>query len=387
MNTIIYEYQSLDKETHKNLIQHIYNTPSLQSYFKSDFKDIKAKQYCGIINHNGKDFYILPKIADNDDKDTNLKIFTYMLMYANNINIKNENIATSLNHKSNNILEIFIQMFAKNLFKELQKGIYKEYITQEDNLPVLRGKYLINENLKYNHTKSKIYCEFDEFSVDNKLNQFFLYAIKTLMTYTKNKKLLKMCELVFDNVSFKKFDTEKINLDIHFNRLNSRFKDSFEFALLLLKKSISMFDDGKKSFAFLFDMNELFEKFIGQMIKNNYDNVIIPNKNEKFGELYLRPDIIKDDMIIDCKYKCITDDKIASRDDRYQMYIYANNYDAMTHTMLLYPKHIDNIEKTIILGDNHKKVELKMRSIDLDFDGGYAEYIYEIKNRMGKINE
>ncbi len=68
------------------------------------------------------------------------------------------------------------------------------------------------------------------------------------------------------------------------------------------------------------------------------------------------------------------------------MYIYANNYDDMTHTMLLYPKHIDNIEKTIVLGDNHKKVELKMRSIDLDFDGGYDEYIDEIKNRLEKIN-
>jgi len=203
------------------------------------------------------------------------------------------------------------------------------------------------------------------------------------MTYTKDKKLLKMCELVFDDVSFSKFDID--NLDIHFNRLNGRFKDSFEFALLLLKKSIPMFDDGKKSFAFLFDMNELFEKFIGQMIKNNYDNVIIPNKNKKFGELYLRPDIIKDNMIIDCKYKCITDDKIASREDRYQMYIYANNYDNMTHTMLLYPKHIDNIEKTIVLGDNHKKVELKMRSIDLYFNGGYEEYIEHMKKRLGDI--
>lgn len=380
MNNIIYEYQLVNNPT---LEQHIKDTPSLQAYFKVDFEGLKARQYCGIINHKGKDFYILPKIANNDDSQTNLNIFTYMLMYASNINVKNEDLASAQNHKSNNIIEVFIQMFAKNLFLQLQKGIYKEYITEQDNLTVLRGKYLINENLKYNFVSSKIYCEFDEFSEDNELNQFFLYAIKTLMNYTKDKKLLKMCELVFDEVSFKQFDINK--LDIHFNRLSSRFKDSFEFALLLLKKSIPMFNDGKNSFAFLFDMNELFEKFIGQMIKNNYDNVTIPNKNEKFGELYLRPDIIKDDMIIDCKYKCITDNKIASRDDRYQMYIYANNYDNMTHTMLLYPKHIDDIEKTIILGDNHKKVELKMRSIDLNFDGGYEEYINEIKNRLEKI--
>ncbi len=122
------------------------------------------------------------------------------------------------------------------------------------------------------------------------------------------------------------------------------------------------------------------------MIKENYDNVTIPKKSQKFGELYLKPDIIKGNMIIDCKYKCMSDEKIASREDRYQMYVYANNYGNINSTMLLYPKHLDEINKNIVLGDNDKKVELKMRTIDLDFSGEYCEYIEEIKNRMGNIN-
>ena len=382
MNNIIYEYQTLDKEHHKNLITHIQSTPSLRQYFKEDWGDVKAKQYCGIINYNGKDFYILPKIANNDDKDTNLNIFTYMLMYSNNINVKNENIANSLNHTSNNILEIFIQMFAKNLFKELQKGIYKEYITEQDNLTVLRGKYLINENLKHNFTKSKIYCEFDEFSEDNKLNQFFLYAIKTLMNFTKNKKILKMCELVFDDVEFNKFDINK--LDIHFNRLNTRFRDSFEFALLLLKKSIPMFDDGKKSFAFLFDMNELFEKFIGKIYESIDSSTILQNERN-FGNLKLIPDVVCEDMIIDIKYKLVEDKKKLSRDDKYQMFVYGTNF-GIKDTMLLYPEHNNKkVIEDLKLGKDDKIVELKMRSIDLDFDGGYDKYICEIKNRMERI--
>ena len=52
--------------------------------------------------------------------------------------------------------------------------MYKKYITEQDNLNVLKGKYLINENIKYNFTKNKIYCEYDEFSENNSLNQFFL---------------------------------------------------------------------------------------------------------------------------------------------------------------------------------------------------------------------
>jgi len=302
-------------------------------------------------------------------------------MYANNIKVKNENIATSLNHTSNNILEIFIQMFAKNLFKELQKGIYKEYITEQDNLTVLRGKYLINENLKHNFTKSKIYCEFDEFSEDNKLNQFFLYAIKTLMNFTKNKKLLKMCELVFDDVEFKKFDINK--LDIHFNRLNTRFKDSFEFALLLLKKSIPMFEDGKKSFAFLFDMNDLFEDFIGNIYKSIDSSTILQNERN-FGNLKLIPDVVCEDLIIDIKYKLVEDKSKLDRNDKYQMFVYGTNF-GIKNTMLLYPEHNNKkVNEDLKLGKNDKMVELKMRSIDLDFNGGYDEYICEIKNRIGE---
>jgi len=159
---------------------------------------------------------------------------------------------------------------------------------------------------------------------------------------------------------------------------------------MLLKKFVPLFERDKKSFAFLFDMNELFEKFIGKMIKESYDDVEIPKENKKFGKLYLRPDIILNSkkLIIDCKYKIKDDDKIASREDRYQMYVYANNYDNIDKTMLLYPKRFDqgkNLEKELILGKNNKKVELLMRSIDLNFDGNNKEFIEKIKERIGSL--
>ena len=306
-----------------------------------------------------------------------------MLMYVYDIKLLNEQTASSEN-KPHEILEVFIQMFVQKLFKEFQKGIYKEYITEQDNLTTLRGKYLINENLKYNFTKNKIYCEYDEFSQNNELNQFFLYAIKTLIRFAKNKKLLKQCELILDEVDAKSFDINKIN--IHFNRLNSRYKDSYEFAILLLNKFIPIFENGKKSFAFLFDMNVLFEKFVGKIYKEIDTTTELQNERI-FGSLKLRPDIIikSKNLIIDCKYKVIENDKIASREDRYQMYVYANNYDDIKSTMLLYPKHLDEIDKIIVLGENYKSVELKMRSIDLDFYGGYENYICEIKNRLGRL--
>ncbi|WP_324173029.1 McrC family protein [Sulfurimonas sp.] len=378
LENIIYEYEEIPRDLNK----YIQVNESLHQYFRQDWQKVKATQYCGILNHGDKDYYILPKIANHDSKK-NLNIFIYMLMYVYDVKLLNEQTASSEN-EPHEILEVFIQMFIQNLFKEFQKGIYKEYITEQDNLTTLRGKYLINENLKYNFTKNKIYCEYDEFSQNNELNQFFLYAIKTLIKFAKNKKLLKQCELILDEVDAKSFDINKIN--IHFNRLNSRYKDSFEFAILLLNKFVPTFENGKKSFAFLFDMNVLFEKFIGRIYKEIDATTELQNERN-FGSLKLRPDIIikSKNLIIDCKYKVIKNDKIASREDRYQMYVYANNFENIDATMLLYPKHLDEIDKTIVLGENDNKVELQMKSVDLDFYGGYYEYIEEIRNRLEKI--
>ncbi len=276
-------------------------------------------------------------------------------------------------------------MFASNLLRELKKGLYKEYITMQDNLPVLKGKYLINENLKYNFTKNKIYCEYDEFSPNNSLNQFFLYAIKYLQKFVKDKKLLKQCELIFDEVEYKSVDINKLDR-IHFNRLNQRFKTSFEIAILLLKQSIPLFNQDEKSFAFLFDMNILFEKFIARMVKDLDNDAKIQN-SDKFEDLILKPDIILKNQIIDTKYKKIKSIEDIKQSDKLQAFAYGINY-GVNNVMLLYPKHLDEIKYDLILGKDDKKVELKIRSIDLNFMGNdYKVYIDEIRKKVEILNE
>ena len=378
MQNTIYEYESISNEELKN---HIINTTELHKYFTLDWKDLKTKQYCGILNFNDQDFYILPKIANHND-EKNLNIFIYMLMYAYDVKLSNEQIASCANEE-HTILEVFVQMFANGLLQELKKGMYKKYITEQDNLNVLKGKYLINENIKYNFTKNKIYCEYDEFSENNSLNQFFLYAVKYLQKFVKDKKLLKQCELVFDEVEYKSVDINRVET-INFNRLNVRFKTSFEIALLLLRQSIPLFHKDKKSFAFLFDMNVLFEKFMARIVKSlDYDAKI--QNQDNFGALTLKPDIILKNQIIDTKYKRIKSIEDIKQSDKLQAFAYGINY-GVKNVMLLYPKDEKDVIYDLVLGKDNNKVELKIRTIDLNYDkDSFNEYIYEIRNRIGEI--
>ncbi len=373
----LFEYDDVTNET---LLNHIKHNPKLRQFFSSNWGKISTKQYCGLICVEGEDFFILPKISKNDTtKD--YTVFIYMLMVAYDLKLTNEDIASAQN-REHRILEIFIELFAKRLFEELKFGVLRKYITLENNLNTLRGKYLINENIRHNFTHEKIYCQYDEFSPDNELNRFFLYAIRLFMRYSHSKKYLKICESLLDEVGYQTFDPNRIN--IRFDRLDQRFQVPFEMAIMILKKLIPIFEQEKQSFAFLFDMNELFEKFVAKLLP---DAEI--QKKAKFGDLSLKPDIRTENLIIDTKYKIYKNKKDLSRVDKYQMFVYGQNFN-LKNTMLLYPKHLnqDIQNNPFNLGDGEECINLYIRSLNLGFDRKdceFEEYIKMMRERMEEV--
>lgn len=370
---IIYENEYLPEE----LNSFILNNKNLKQYFTRSFDGIKSNGYCGFLVVNEQEYFIAPKISGKESQ--NLDIFLHMLMYAYDIKISNVDIATqsSIKHK---IFEIFIRYFADTLFEEVKKGVFKKYITLQENLKVLRGKYLIDENLKYNFKHQNVYCEFDEFSMDNELNRFFLFALKTFMKFSSYDKLRK-CEAILDEVEFLRVDFERLR--VHFDRMSNRYQKSYQLAMMILHRLIPLTSKNTQSFAFLFDMSEVFEKFIGNIYKSI--NPTTKLQGEKvFGNLSLKPDIVTDDMIIDTKYKIVKNREDLATADKYQMFTYGTNF-GIKETMLLYPKHIYDVMEDLELGTDEKIIGLKMRSVDLSFDGGYEEYVEELKNRVGGI--
>ncbi len=360
-----YEYETITDET---LINAVKENPKLQNYFTSGFNDIKATQYCGILHVKGEDYYILPKIAKNETR--NLDTFIYMLAHAYDINLKNETMAGSANTQFN-LLETLIKIFTRELLHQLQVGLYREYVTFSENLTTLRGKYLIDENLKHNMTHHKIYCEFDEFSMDNPLNRFFLFALKALMPFTCNKKELRLIEAIYDETQYQSIDIHRIET-MNFNRMNARYEKSFDMAMLLLRRLTPLFSHDKQSFAFLFDMNELFEKFIGKIFEQIEPKTQL-QVERNFGNLKLKPDIVLPEMIVDTKYKIINSREDISAADKYQMFAYGKNF-KVKNTMLLYPKHLLHVSDDLMLG-REEGVGLLLRSVDLDCDGGYEEFL------------
>ena len=249
------ENQNIPKE----LEEHIKENKNLHAYFEIRFDGIRPKNYCGFLSIENESYFIIPKITNENNQ--NLNTFIYMLMYAYDINLKNEDLMNADNQE-HKIFELFIKLFSDALLDEFKRGVFKQYITMQENLKVLRGKYIIEKNFN-NFYHQNIYCEFDEFSMDNELNRFFLYAIRIFKKFSSYSNLHR-CEVVLDEVEYFNVDFKRLN--IHFDRMNSRYKKSYEVALMILQKLVPMTDNSTdKSFAFLFNMAEVFEKFVGRM--------------------------------------------------------------------------------------------------------------------------
>ncbi|EJF07697.1 McrBC 5-methylcytosine restriction system component [Thiovulum sp. ES] len=363
---VFYEHNYISNDS---LVSSIRKDVSLQRYFTSDFGGIKTSSFCGSLKVGNSDILILPKISKS--RDVNFKIFTYMILYSHDI--KNRDIDSSTYHE--NLLEVFIDIFSKSLLEIINRnGLYKEYVSVQNENSFLKGKLILKDYILKRNVSSKILCEYDEFSANHKLNQFFTYTVRELKKFSKNKLSLIKLEKIFSEV-------EPIyNEKIEFNHLNIRFKENFNLAKFLLKHLTNKKIRNSENFSFMFDMDLLFEDFIGKIFKEVANAKL--QEVGYFGNLKLTPDIVLDDLIVDLKYKIFKDE--VKKEDKYQMYIYGNNFERK-NTMLLYPKHFKNVETKLKLGNNEHGLNLFVRTIDLDSDSNYKEYISEIKKRIERI--
>ena len=174
---------------------------------------IKANSWVGVIKYKKTTIQILPKLIspngneednnkENDnknkkdkEKETILKNLIYMLSFTKRLDIKTNEVA-KLSKENNPFLEILIREFANSLFECLKRLTPQRYIREENNLNYLKGKIKFSENIRYNCSNSaKFYCEYDEYSENNILNQLFLFVSTCLYYLTNNgynKKTLKL---------------------------------------------------------------------------------------------------------------------------------------------------------------------------------------------------
>lgn len=340
-----------------------------QRILELNYRDysLSANQFIGVIQMRWCRFTILPKIFAKLETESEESLINkashdlmYFLDYAYDLKNNKTSNADFSKNKNLDFLEIFIELFATETLKVLERNIYHSYETLEENLGFVKGKILFQQHFKDNTIKKRndrIYCRYMLFQEDNLLNQMIKYVARLLFRKSRmesNKSLLRKILHILsdiDNRTFVASDTEKIIL----NSTQKEFVPIVNYCKLFLENSLVKFNQNNVNiFCFLIDMNALFEKFVAGFLKKHFkDWKIEPQKSDKYVAetnerekiFQMKHDIFltKDDtsIILDTKYKT-TDffDKKGgiSQSDVYQMTTYAIRRKCK-NVILLYPKY------------------------------------------------
>ena len=365
------------------------NAPFLRIVSGSGGKFIQARNYVGVLQtKSGLTIEILPKIAEKNNTERSKAVLIKMLKTLKNFPFKSSNLA-SLKTQNLPLLEIFISMFLCELETLVKKGVKSDYITLEDNLKFLKGKLNINEQIKRNSIhKERFYVGYSEFLSDIKINQIIKTTLKFLYkksNSSKNQQKIRELLFIFDEVStcndYKNF-FEKLII----NRQVKHYEQTLLWCkIFLLGNSFTPHKGDDLAFALLFDMNALFESYVGNFIKKKRADVSLqhPEKHliENPKSFRLRPDIfLKDKFIADTKWKIIRQDINESEKkykilqaDLYQLYAYGKKYEC-GELYLIYPK-IDGAKQELMKFEYEKDMQLEILYFNLENDSNNDELI------------
>jgi 5-methylcytosine-specific restriction enzyme subunit McrC len=322
---------------------------------------IAAQQYVGVCQIGDLTVEVLPKI--DIDVSHVRKNLVAMIAATVDLAIKDGG-AAYVGIQSHSVLDILIKLFAEKLFEQLKRGLMRRYETREENLSVLRGRLDVVQQMRVNiGNPERLYCRYQEFQEDTPLNQVFKATLRRLLKVARqisSQRLLAELLLMLDTVS----DVPVAKLawhEVHFDRMNERYRPSFKLAEMFLKNIPPDVTGGRyEGFSLFFDMNVLFEEYIGRsaqrVMRASGVTVSLQGKggNQRYvardsmgnAAFAMKPDIVgvregRYEWILDTKWKMLSQVEWregVAQADLYQMYAYASCYDC-SKVLLLYPHH------------------------------------------------
>lgn len=342
--------------------------------------EVATNQFVGLLTADCVCLEILPKIDRLNDTSIRSNL-ARMIFLAHEINVldgNNNNTET----ETSTLMEIIISLFARKCLENLKYGLTRNYINISDDIYKLKGRLNVNRHFTKNLSNpAKVSCSFDEFNADTPLNRLLFCAIDKLIKITNsynNKKSLIQIASHFEEVSNIDINSA-LSTKIVFNRQNQKWEDLEKISRLILQGLYQSTHSGRTfGFSLLFDMNNLFEKYIAKVAKKAlqpYGFSVFEQKPVKYlcsdNKFMMQPDLCilanGKTIILDTKWKTVDlDDVKASQSDLYQMFAYSVNYNA-EKTILLYPhngtKVSSGIQRTYCFNSNNKP--LLKSSIDL----------------------
>ncbi len=320
-------------------------------YYSLVHHGVKFNEYVGVIQIGKTIIEVLPKADKSGDENTWRNVLISMLRAVGVIDIHAPS-SSDLQLRANSVLDLYFELFVKELEYLLHRGLVKKYRKTEGNLSILKGTIHfakhINQNIVH---QERFYVKHYTYDKQHDIHAILyktLKLLKNIHTHTELNSRIGTLLLDFPelyDVKVTKTLFERISLD----RKTEPYRKALEISRLLL---LNYHPDVRKGddnvLALMFDMNALWEQFVYVSIRKFKDkettiaaqsikNFWKPNTGHRSR---IRPDIVLNKgtekcVVLDTKWKNLNGHNPVHEDLR-QMFVYMKYFGARK-VALVYP--------------------------------------------------
>ena len=319
-----------------------------------------------------------------------------MLTYAFRV-LKQSNYEDIASEDFEQIEDLFAAILSRGIAQQLKQGLFREYMTQHQTLPLMRGKLDMQGTIKNQvQRKCMLSCEFDELSENNIDNRILKTTANILLrsgrVAPERCKALKKEMLFFDGVDLVEPSSIQWNL-LKFQRNNRTYQMLMNLCYFVLDGLLQTTEKGSYRMAAFSDehMARLYEKFILEYYRHHRPDLLAGAAQVKWdldegadeNAIKFLPVMQTDitlrkggkTLIIDAKYYAHTmqsqyDCYTLHSANLYQIFTYVKNMDVSgtgnVAGMLLYAKTGESVtpDFDFLMGGN----QISVKTLDLNTD-------------------
>ncbi len=362
--------------------------------------EIQANHFVGTVNFSNFKLKIIPKIYNKDSKDIWKNLITCLDFIKDYSLLKIVEFEKNkfVGDEESSLQELIVWRLVFQCKELIKKGLLKSYVSNEENLSVLRGKIILKNQVLNDVQKNlKFFCEYDELEHDNIDNRIIFYTLlqsKKLAESSELKKhvfmLIEQFSGMVQNVPISILDIDRVARS--YTRQNMHYEDIHKQCRLILKNTkISDYDEWyiPYSVPFFMDMNKIFEEFVTKLVKFAYPDQVDSQvrqmawkvNNKEDPDRFMIPDIIlrnkESDKIIDVKYK-----PRLNPSDLYQLGFYIHEFRKYesekvsgNNAFVILPDYPDVEKKDKNFTSFKKEIQVFQRLLNLD------DFIDVIRNK------
>lgn len=358
---------------------------------------VKAKSWVGVIHFRDFEIQVVPKLAGENLGLVNMLTYTTGVTALKRYD--NQRYLEVL--KKGSLFDLIVWLFCDSCEKILAGGLLHDYEQQEDALACLRGRLLIDKQYRRRFGQiDQLECRFDEHATNILENQVLALGLfksgRLAQDDLIRARARKLWAILSEACSIDQIDIQAVRYEIIYNRLNDHYRDAHQLAWMIID-GVGIEDLFKSnltpSFAFLLDMNSLFEQFLNKYLNEilrkhglslayqRHDRSIIWDifRNRSYSRVI--PDFLLSSgnaskrLAVDAKYK-IYDIRKVDPGDIAQIFLYAYAYDHSSQptAVLIYPTEEKSDQRaSMIIRQSNQPTGARIHVLGINIPEALAE--------------